>query len=86
MERKIEFCRHLLDVSAKVCPGSSDIRGYLLFELQAAEQRLVQWKWIRMRITTKQYVNNLKEVAAQLREVIEIFGKESPDSVQVKNA
>ena len=49
--------------------------GYLLFESIGARQRLAQWKWIRMRITTPQYIEELKRLEDDARQVVDIFGQ-----------
>ena len=101
LERKIEFCEHLLSMAAKLCPGASEMHGlyttnyllhyniavtgtlsyltasagYLLFESIGARQRLAQWKWIRMRITTAQYIDELKKLEEGARTVVDVFGQ-----------
>lgn len=82
LERKIEFCDHLLEVASKLCPGSSEMRGYVLFEANGAKLRLIQWKWIRMRITTPQYIEELQKLETRAREVVDIFGQIRLDSVE----
>ena len=49
--------------------------GYLLFESIGARQRLAQWKWIRMRITTAQYIDELKKLEEGARTVVDVFGQ-----------
>ncbi len=44
--------------------------------------RLVQWKWIRMRITTQQYIDELKKLEGVAREVYDIFGQIRLDSAE----
>ena len=56
------------------------MRGYLLWEAHGVKFRLVQWKWIRMRISTPQYLAKLKELAVDLKEVIQIMGPIRADS------
>merc|ERR1712223_2174241 len=48
--------------------------NYLLWELQGAQMRLVQYNWIRMKISTKLYLEGLDEVKLMLYDVIKIFG------------
>lgn len=80
LEKKIDFCGHLLDIAGSLCPGASEFRGYLLWESHGVRFRLVQWKWIRMRISTPQYLAELKELALNLKEVINIMGPIRADS------
>ena len=74
LEKKIEYCNHLLSIASKLCPGPSEMRAYLLWELQGAQMRLVQYNWIRMKISTKLYLEGLDEVKLMLYDVIKIFG------------
>ena len=36
-----------LSVATKLCPGPSEMRGYLLWERHGVKLRLAQWEWIR---------------------------------------
>ena len=56
------------------------MRGYLLFESHGARLRLTQWKWIRMRITTNQYLEQLDILISRLEEVVSIMGPIRIDS------
>ena len=56
------------------------MRGYLLFECVGARLRLAQWHWIRMKITTPIYLEQLLEIKADLTEVAEILGPIRKDS------
>lgn len=80
LEKKIDFCEDLLNMAAKLCPGASEMRGYLLFESHGARLRLTQWKWIRMRITTNQYLDELEFLMSRLEEVVGIMGPIRVDS------
>ena len=77
---KIEFCEDLLSVASKLCPGPSEMRGYLLFESHGARLRMTQWKWIRMRISTNQYLEELEVLISRLEEVLAIMGPIRIDS------
>ena len=50
------------------------MRAYLLWELQGAQMRIVQYNWIRMKISTKTYLQGLDTVQKMLYDVIKIFG------------
>ena len=80
LEKKVEYCNHLLKVAQSLCPGPSEMRGYLLFECVGARLRLAQWHWIRMKITTPIYLEQLLEIKADLTEVAEILGPIRKDS------
>ena len=80
LERKVDYCKHLLKVAQSLCPGPSEMRGYLLFECVGARLRLAQWHWIRMKITTPIYLEQLLEIKADLTEVAEILGPIRKDS------
>merc|ERR1712223_65846 len=62
LEKKIEYCNHLLSIASKLCPGPSEMRAYLLWELQGAQMRLVQYNWILLKIvrqlTTSKHDSN----------------------------
>ena len=74
LEKKVDYCEHLLSIASKLCPGPSEMRAYLLWELQGARLRLVQYNWIRMKISTNQYLQGLDAVQKMLYDVIKIFG------------
>jgi len=74
VKRKIEYCSHLLSVADTLCPGASEMRGYLLWESHGARFRAAQWSWTRMRITTAQYLEELRSLVADLGEVVGILG------------
>jgi len=80
LEKKVDYCKHLLKVAQSLCPGPSEMRGYLLFECVGARLRLAQWHWIRMKITTPIYLEQLLEIKADLTEVAEILGPIRKDS------
>ena len=80
LEKKIDYCEHLLGIAQSLCPGPSEMRGYLLWESHGAKYRLIQWKWIRMRISTAQYLSKLQDLAQDLKEVISILGPIRMDS------
>merc|ERR1712025_811223 len=48
LERKADFCDHLLSLAARLSPGKSEMRGYLLWERHGSTLRLAQWDWRRM--------------------------------------
>ena len=50
------------------------MRAYLLWELQGARMRIVQYNWIRMKISTQTYLQGLDSVQKMLYDVIKIFG------------
>ena len=56
------------------------MRGYLLWECVGARLRLAQWHWIRMKITTPIYLEQLLEIKADLSEVASILGPIRKDS------
>merc|ERR1712212_252474 len=56
------------------------MRGYLLWECVGARLRLAQWHWIRMKITTPTYLEQLLEIKADLKEVASILGPIRKDS------
>ena len=80
LEKKVDYCRHLLKVARTLCPGPSEMRGYLLWECVGARLRLAQWHWIRMKITTPIYLEQLLEIKADLSEVASILGPIRKDS------
>ena len=67
-------------MASVLCPGASEMRGYLLWEAHGVKFRLCQWKWIRMRISTPQYLAKLQELAVSLKDVIAIMGPIRADS------
>ena len=80
LEKKVEYCQHLLRVAKILCPGPSEMRGYLLWEYFGASFRLAQWHWIRMKITTPIYVDMLKKLKSDLDEIVSILGPIRKDS------
>ena len=80
MEKKVDYCNHLLKMAKSLCPGPSEMRGYLLWECVGARLRLAQWHWIRMKITTPDYLEQLIEIKADLKEVAHILGPIRKDS------
>ena len=74
MERKREFCEHLLSVTTKISPGASELRGYLLWELFTVKHRVNQSAWIRMKISTHAYLDELIRLRDIVKEVVAIFG------------
>ncbi|XP_023348143.1 protein msta isoform X2 [Eurytemora carolleeae] len=85
LEKKIDYCDHLLSLASRLSPGQSEMKGYLLWERHGCTLRLAQWDWIRMKCTTIQYVNSLQAVCASLREIISILGPIRVDSVEGGN-
>ena len=67
-------------MAQSLCPGPSEMRGYLLWECVGARLRLAQWHWIRMKITTPTYLEQLLEIKADLKEVASILGPIRKDS------
>ena len=51
LERKCDYCDHLLSLAGLLSPGKSEFRGYLLMERHGAMLRLAQWDWLRMKVT-----------------------------------
>ena len=80
LEKKVEYCRHLLKVAKTLCPGPSEMRGYLLHEYYGAKFRLAQWHWIRMKITTPIYLEMLIKLKSDLEEIVYILGPIRKDS------
>lgn len=80
LEKKSDYCDHLLSLAAKLSPGHSELRGYLLWERHGAQLRLSQWDWLRMKCTTHQYIHSLKVLCDNLREIITILGPIRVDS------
>jgi len=80
LEKKVDYCNHLLKMAKSLCPGPSEMRGYLLWECVGARLRLAQWHWIRMKITTPDYLEQLIEIKADLKEVAHILGPIRKDS------
>lgn len=74
LEKKVDYCEHLLSITEVVSPGPSELRAYILWELQGARLRMVQYNWIRMKITTPTYLQGLDAVQKMLYDVIKIFG------------
>ena len=74
LERKADYCDHLLSVATKLCPGPSEMRGYLLWERHGVRLRLAQWEWIRMKIGTPTYLDRLRSSMSDLKEIIAILG------------
>lgn len=74
LDRKREFCEHLLSVTTKLSPGASELRGYLLWELFTVKNRVNQSAWIRMKISTPCYLDELIRLEAIVKEVVAIFG------------
>lgn len=85
LEKKADYCDHLLSLAAKLSPGHSELRGYLLWERHGAQLRLAQWDWLRMKCTTIQYINSLKVLCDSLREIIVILGPIRIDSDEGAN-
>ena len=79
LEKKVEYVDHLLSVCSKLCPGKSEMKGYLLWESHTARVRLVQWRWIRMKINTQMYLQVLEDLAVKLKEIIQILGPIRPE-------
>lgn len=50
------------------------MRAYLLWQLHGARLRIVQYNWIRMKISTQTYLQGLDAVQKMLYDVIQIFG------------
>jgi hypothetical protein len=74
LKKKEEYCRDLLDVIDILEPGSSRLRGVILYELHAP---------VMMQITQEMQTGNIKpyEMKRRLHEVIEIL-KQSHDILQ----
>ena len=70
----MDYCEHLLSIAELLCPGPSEMRAYLLWELQSARLRMVQYNWIRMKISTQTYLQGLDAVQKMLYDVVKIFG------------
>jgi len=85
LERKCDYCDHLLSLQAVLSPGKSEFRGYLLWERHGAMLRLAQWDWLRMKCTTLQYITTLKVCCEALREIIDILSPIRADSVEGAN-
>lgn len=85
LENKADYCDHLLSLAAKLCPGHSELRGYLLWERHGAQLRLAQWDWLRMKCTTHQYIHSLTVICESLKEVIQILGPIRVDSDEGAN-
>jgi len=85
LEKKSDYCDHLLGLAAKLSPGHSELRGYLLWERHGAQLRLAQWDWLRMKCTTLQYIHSLKVLCENLREIIVILGPIRVDSDEGAN-
>jgi len=85
LENKSDYCDHLLGLAAKLSPGHSELRGYLLWERHGAHLRLAQWDWLRMKCTTLQYIHSLKVLCSNLREIITILGPIRVDSDEGAN-
>ena len=56
------------------------MRGYLLWEYVGVSLRLAQWHWIRMKINTPAYLEELLKIKSDLQEVIHILGPIRKDS------
>ena len=54
--------------------GPSEMRGYLLWERYGVQLRIGQWEWIRMKISTPTYLDRLRSLMDDLREIISILG------------
>ena len=80
LQRKSEYCEHLLKVGKILCPGPSEMRGYLLWEYVGVSLRLAQWHWIRMKINTPAYLESLLQIKSDLLEVVSILGPIRKDS------
>jgi len=50
------------------------MRGYLLWERYGVQLRIAQWEWIRMKIGTPTYLDKLRSLMDDLREIITILG------------
>ena len=50
------------------------MRGYLLWERYGVQLRIGQWEWIRMKISTPTYLDRLRSLMDDLREIISILG------------
>ena len=80
LQKKSEYCEHLLRIGKILCPGPSEMRGYLLWEYVGVSLRLAQWHWIRMKINTPAYLDSLLKIKSDLHEVIAILGPIRKDS------
>jgi len=80
LQKKSEYCEHLLRIGKILCPGPSEMRGYLLWEYVGVSLRLAQWHWIRMKINTPAYLDSLLQIKSDLHEVISILGPIRKDS------
>jgi len=69
LEKKSDYCDHLLGLAAKLSPGHSELRGYLLWERHGAQLRLAQWDWLRMKCTTLQYIHSLKVLCKNMSNI-----------------
>jgi hypothetical protein len=67
-------------VADRLCPGPSEMRGYLLWEYFGVKMRLAQWHWIRMKITTPVYLEMLIKLKSDLEEVVSILSPIRKDS------
>ena len=56
------------------------MRGYLLWEYVGVSLRLAQWHWIRMKINTPAYLEELLKIKSDLQEVVQILGPIRKDS------
>jgi hypothetical protein len=54
--------------------GPSEMRGYLLWERHGVRLRIAQWEWIRMKIGTPTYLDRLRALMEDLKEIIAILG------------
>jgi hypothetical protein len=50
------------------------MRGYLLWERHGVRLRIAQWEWIRMKIGTPTYLDRLRALMEDLKEIIAILG------------
>ena len=62
LERKCDYCDHLLSLQSVLSPGKSEFRGYLLMERHGAMLRLAQWDWLRMKVSVSSQVSPLTSI------------------------
>ncbi|XP_059471580.1 uncharacterized protein LOC132194369 isoform X2 [Neocloeon triangulifer] len=82
MERKIELCKHMLQIADIVQPGYSRLRGMILYELHAPLIMLARSLYQQDVLTGFALLTRMQEAERVLAEAVHILSFEDPDSME----
>lgn len=80
LKRKEDYCRDLLEVIDVLEPGSSRLRGVILYELHAPVMLQINHEFVSRNIKVPEYKRRLKEVVRILHESYDILQYEPAGS------